>query len=327
MATEGEGAHNNNAKVDKDKVKNKDSHRFGIIGHTYAKAGVPQREESLAKMRDPGLAFVVATGVKGKSEACTDTVYSKRRDMFSQAKRPIIVLPAASDWADCKNSSGRPIPLERLNRLRELLYPEPESLGARPLELSRMSSNPTFRSYAENAYWIHRKVLYATVNISANNNQYRAEAGRNNEYEDRMVANRFWLNRLFAQARRKKLDALVLFMEGDVGVLTPPQGLLARLRNGPPKQDGYSAPRKQIIGLAEHFEGKVLLIDTAPSIDGIEPGIAWKGNLGHVSIGARDMLVHVAPGGEEFFALDQPEVQRSAVKAEGTTRTTVSAKN
>lgn len=292
------------AKAEKD--RNKDTHRFGIIGHTFSKGGIEQREQALAGMRDPDLAFVVATGIKGKKEACSDTIYSKRRQMLDQAKRPVIVVPAASDWSDCKNSAGRSISVERLNRLRELLYPEPMSLGARKLELSRMSANPTFRSYAENAYWIHRKVLYATVNISSNNNLYRAEAGRNNEYEDRLVANRFWLNRLFAQARRKKLEAVVLFMEGDLGVLTPAQGLLARLRNGPPKQDGYSAPRKQIIGLAEHFNGKVLLIDTAPSTDGTEPGIAWKGNLGHVSIGARAMQVQVGPGQEELFTLDQP---------------------
>lgn len=283
------------------------AHSFGVIGHSFGKGGgAPQLELSLGKMNDDDLVFVVAVGVKGKWEGCSDALYTKRRDMIDKARRPVVVLPAASDWADCKNSAGRPLAVERLNRLRETLYPEAESLGKAPLELSRMSSNPTFRSYAENAYWVHRKVLYATVNVPSNNNLFRPEAGRNNEYEDRMVANRFWINRLFEQARRKKLEAVVLFTEGDIGILTEKPGMLARFRARPTTQDGYAPVRRQIDTLAEKFTGKVLLVDTAPSANGTEPLIAWKENVGHVSIGARAMHVQVSPEEEPFFSLDQP---------------------
>ena len=283
------------------------THRFGLIGHSFGKGGgAPQLEQSLGKMNDHELVFVVAVGIKGKWEGCSDALYSKRRDMIDKARRPVVVLPAASDWADCKNSAGRPLAVERLNRLRETFYPGAESLGKAPLEVSRMSSNPTFRSYAENAYWVYRKVLYATVNVPSNNNLFRPEAGRNNEYEDRMVANRFWINRLFEQARRKKLEAVVLFTEGDIGILNKEPGMLARFRARPTTQDGYAPVRRQIDALAEKFTGKVLLVDTAPSANGTEPGIAWKKNVGHASIGARAMHVQVSPDEEPFFALDQP---------------------
>ena len=116
----------------------------------------------------------------------------------------MIVMPAASDWSDCKNSAGRTAAIERLNRLRELYYAEPESLGERKLDVTRLSANAKFRSYAENAHWVVGDVLYATVNVPANNNHYLPEAGRNSEYEDRLVANRFWLNRLFALARAQE---------------------------------------------------------------------------------------------------------------------------
>jgi hypothetical protein len=144
------------------------------------------------------------------------------------------------------------------------------------------------------------------VNIPSNNNHYRPEAGRNSEFEDRAVANRFWLSRLFALAKRKKLHALVLFSEGNVKVLSEEPGLLARLRRGTSTQDGFALPRRQIVTLAGQFDGKVLLIDTGAVANGSEPEIAWRGNLGHMSIGSRVVHVHVTPKAENLFRLEQP---------------------
>lgn len=283
------------------------SHRFGVIGHTFAGGG-PETllEKALANTRKSSLAFVVATGIKGAAEPCTDALYIRRRDIFEEARRPVIVVPAASDWSDCKNAAGRLVSVERLNRLREVLYEEPSALGTKPLMLARMSANAKFRSYAENAYWIVGDVLYATVNIPSNNNHYRAEAGRNSEHEDRAVANRYWLNRLFSQARRKRMSGVVLFSEGNVDILQEEPGLLARLgRSSPAGQDGYAAVRRLISALSKKFEGKVLLIDTAKVPNGTEPAIAWRQNVGHISVGSRVMHVEVTPRAEPMFRLDE----------------------
>ncbi|WP_426105470.1 hypothetical protein [Massilia sp. TSP1-1-2] len=283
------------------------AHHFGVIGHTFAGgASEAQLEKALANIRKAPLAFVVATGVKGVAEPCTDELYMHRRDMLDSAKRPVIVVPAASDWSYCKNAAGRLVSIERLNRLRELLYEEPDALGTRALMLARQSANAKFRSYAENAYWIMGDVLYATVNLPSNNNNYRSEAGRNSEYEDRTVADRFWLTRLFAQAKHKQLTGVVLFSEGNVNILKEEPGLLARLgRSNQTPQDGYAAARRQIVALAKKFEGKVLLIDTAPVSNGVEPAIAWRENVGHVSVGSRVMQVDVTPGAEHMFRIDE----------------------
>ena len=283
------------------------AHRFGVIGHTFANGGPESKmEKALANTRKSSLAFVVATGIKGAFEPCTDELYMRRRDLLEDAKRPVVVVPAASDWSYCKNAGGRLVSIERLNRLRELLYEEPSALGTKPLMLARLSNNAKFRSYAENAYWIVGEVLYATVNIPSNNNNYRSEAGRNSEYEDRTVANRFWLTRLFSQAKRKKLTGVVLFTEGNVDILKEEPGLLARLRrNTPASQDGYALARRQIVTLATKFDGKVLLIDTAKVPNGIEPAIAWRDNVGHISVGSRVMHVDVTPGAEPMFRLDE----------------------
>jgi hypothetical protein len=280
---------------------------FGVIGHSFAnRGGEAQLEQSLAKTRNPSLAFVVATGIKGAAEPCSDALYTHRRDMFEAAHPPVIVMPAASDWSECKNEAGRRIGIERLNRLRELLYSEPGAQGAQPPVLARQSANAKYRSYAENAYWTAGNVLYATLNIPSNNNHYRPEAGRNSEFEDRAVANRYWVNRLFGLAKRKKLDALVLFSEGNVKILSEEPGLLARFGRSPSAQDGFAAPRRQIVSLAAQYSGKVLLIDTGAVANGSEPVIAWRGNLGHVSIGSRAVHVHVTPKAEPVFRLEQP---------------------
>ena len=287
--------------------KNRLDHRFGVIGHSFANGGGETvLERSLGKTADPALAFVVATGLKSSKEPCSDTLYERRRDMFDDARRPVVLMPAASDWAECRNGAGRLVSIERLNRLRELLYPEQNSLGARQLELARQSANAKFRSYAENAYWVVGNVLYATINLPSNNNHYRSEAGRNSEYEDRAVANRFWLKRLFGQARRNRYAGVVLFSEGDVKILSEEPGLLARLGRGPGPQDGFASLRRQVVQLAGKYPGKVLLIDTAPVGNGNEPAFAWKGNLGHVSIGSRAVHVVVKPKSKPLFTLEQP---------------------
>lgn len=280
-----------------------DTHRFGVIGHSFGKPGEDELKKALAQTSDKSLAFVVVTGIKAAGEPCGDKLYQERRDLLDKAKRPLIVLPAGSDWTECRNSAGRTSAVERLNRMRELFHGDPNSLGVKKLALTRLSTSPRFRSYAENAHWTVDSVLYATVNLPANNNHYLAAAGRNSEYEDRLVATRFWLNRLFALARGDKVDAIVLFTEGDVKPLAEPTGLRSLLRRTPSTQDGFAATRKQLQALAQKFEGKVLLVDSAALPKKAKPAIEWRGNVGHVSVGGEAVEISVTPGEKALFTL------------------------
>jgi hypothetical protein len=287
-----------------DSKKDPDRHQFGVIGHSFHNGGGEARlKQAIADESESALAFVVVTGIKGDNEPCSDRLYARRRELFDDARRPMIVLPSASDWSECKNSAGRSVAIERLNRLRELYFSEPASLGMHKLPLTRLSASAKFRSYAENAHWEVGDVLYATINLPANNNHYRPEAGRNSEYEDRLVANRFWLNRLFAMARREKRDAIVLFSEGDVKALTQPTGLRALLGRATSSRDGFDEPRRQIAALAQKFPGKVLLVDTDAARKGAAPTIEWRGNLGHLSLGSGAVEVKVTPGAASPFTL------------------------
>ena len=279
------------------------SHQFGVIGNSFASNGGEQRlKQGLSRLSDPDLEFVVVSGIKNAKENCSDELYLERRDLLELAERPLVVVPAAGDWSACRNSAGRPAGTERLTRLRELLYPEPSTLGVHKLALTRLSASAQFRSYAEYSQWVVGKVLYATLNLPADNNRYLAEAGRNSEFEDRQVANRFWLHRLFAQAKRMKLDAIVLFSEGDMKAQPEESGLRALLTRSA-KEDGYAAARKQLLAQAANYEGKVLLVDSAPLAKDSEPAIVWRDKLGHLSVGAHALSVKVTPGAPSMFAL------------------------
>ncbi len=287
-------------------IREDGTHRFALIGHSFNDGGESRLKKAIDETDDKSTAFVVVTGIKATAEPCSDKLYQQRRELFDDAKRPMVVLPAGSDWTECRNSAGRTNAIERLNRVRELFYGEPSSLGARKLPLTRLSMSPRFRSYAENAHWSMGKVLYATVNLPANNNHYIMEAGRNSEYEDRLVANRFWLNRLFAIAKRDKLEAVVLFSEGDLKALSQPTGFRALLRRAVPDNDGFAETRRQVVALAQKFQGKVLLVDTAAPAKGAKPAIEWRGNVGHLSTGATALEVEVDPGARNLFKVEAP---------------------
>ena len=300
------------AAKDAHEAKEDAAHRFAVIGHGLTETGDKRLKHTLDEIDDAPLAFVVVTGVKGTGEPCSDKLYQQRRELVDATRRPVVVLPAGSDWTECRNSAGRTNAIERLNRMRELYYGEGSALGKPRLALTRLSTSPRFRSYAENAHWSVGKVLYATLNLPANNNHYLTEAGRNSEYEDRLVANRFWLNRLFTLARRDKLDALVLFSEGDIKALSQPTGLRALLRSAMPENDGFAETRRQVLALAQKYRGKVLLIDSGRLVKGARPAIAWQGNVGHLSTGAQAVELQVDPGAKALFTIGKADAGHRA---------------
>lgn len=284
--------------------------QFSIIGHPLQQGrDEAALKRAIAEASQSDSAFIVATGIKAANEPCSDKLYTQRHALLNDSAQPVIVSLAGSDWSACINSSGRSNAIERLNRLRELFYVDGESLGARRIAVTRLSSNAKFRSYAENAHWEHGKVLFATINLPANNNHFRPEAGRNSEFEDRLVANRAWLHRLFTLAERQKMQGIVLFSDGDPGV-TMEEGfsLLPSFRT---KQDGFAEVRKQIRTLAEKYKGKVLLIDAqrgaagaaGAATAGDAAAIQWRGNVGHLNMAADWAEVRVAPGTATLFII------------------------
>lgn len=245
--------------------------------------------------------FVVVNGIgtaTSEGKACSDEAIAQRRAELDASSHNVIISLAASDWLTCPTHN--PLP-----QLREAWFEGDWALGGHKLALTRLSANRKFKRYPENARWEIGGMLFATINLPVGNNHYRLEAGRNGEFEDRQVANRLWLQRLFALVRQKKLRGMVLFSDGN------PWQTRSR-----PRHDGFAEVRSQITQLSGQMASgsKLLLIDHQP-----EPGvkvarsITWRGNVGHVSLppGWHEFAVHAggssAAGSGQLFMLKTSE--------------------
>lgn len=258
---------------------------FAVISHPIKATGDESPlQEAIAQTDEKNLAFVVVTGMKAPNEPCSDKVYLQRRSILESAKNGLIVSLAASDWAVCKNENGRSAAIAKLNRVRELFFSDEFSIGATKIPVIRQSMTVKHRSFAENARWEMDDTLFATVNIPANNNHYVSDAGRNSEFEDRVVANNDWLYRLFTFATRKKMKAIVLFSDGNP---------LEAFRLRAAKRDGYLEVRKQISALAAKFPGKVLIVHADDARTALSPTIRWQGDVGEISVDSGQLEINI----------------------------------
>jgi hypothetical protein len=260
-------------------------------------AGESSLRDVIAGANQGHPAFIVVNGIKAAAETCSDKLYARRKSLLNDADSALIVSLTAADWSDCKNARGKSAALERLERLRELLFASAGSFGAQKIPLVRQSFSAKFRSYAENAHWKVGKILFATIHLPANNNRYLSAAGLDSEFQDRLIANRDWLQRIFILSKRHKLDGIVLFCDGD------PLAVPSRAELGS-RRDGFAEARRQIISLAGKFRGKVLLISGhAPAGKAAGDTIRWQGNLGSLHIGPGWAEVTVAPSSPLLFAV------------------------
>lgn len=228
-----------------------------------AEPGTASLLDALASQR---LDLVIhAGGIKGDTESCSDAVLGARERLLADSALPLLYVPGEAEWAECRRgASGRYDAVERLNRLRELFFPEDATLGRRTLPLVRQSDQALFRSYRENARLAVGNVLVVGLNLPGDNNHYRVEGGRNSEFEDRREANRQWLARAFSVARQRGMAGIVVVAHGD------PQFGNGWEQRGRPSlfdgflrrraRDGYLEFKRQLRELSARFDGQVLLV-------------------------------------------------------------------
>jgi hypothetical protein len=279
---------------------------FGVIAHAFNKN--PDESilrSAIADADAENLAFVVANGIKSKTEPCTDQIYNRRKDLLEQSGHGLVLSLSASDWADCRRNGGRSASIERLNRVRDLFFADEFSFGSTKIPVIRQSLMPKFRSYGENARWRMNDVMFATINLPANNNHYLQAAGRNSEFEDRLVANRAWLDQLFNAATRKNLKAIVIFSDGNPFAKSKDRSSLFSLYG---KRDGFAEIRRKIKSLGSKFSGKVLVIHAQHALDSSTPqSIAWKNNIGDLAVGTGWTKLTVDPSLLAFITVtDRP---------------------
>lgn len=271
---------------------------FGVINHASAGAkGEDSLRQALTETDADNLAFVVVNGIKSPSEGCEDSLYNARHELLSQAQNGIFMSLAGSDWITCRDRENRSDAIERLARMRDIFYAGEFSLGATRLPLLRQSLTPKFRSYAENTRWEIGNVLFATVNLPAANNHFLLDGGRNNEFEDRLIANRNWLQHLFAFAALKKSAAIVFFSDGNP-FGPPPKHSFFRTQ-----RDGFAETRKLFSELAGKFHGRVLVVHSQGGKNKTPAHILWSGNLGNVGVGERWLKIVMDEQLPQLFAV------------------------
>jgi hypothetical protein len=274
---------------------------FGVLASAGAWASEDARLRAAIEHGDSiNLAFLVAQGMKTAEQACTNTVYQRRMDFFGASKHGLVLSLSANDWSTCETANGPATALGRLTHLREHFFSDEFSLGGTRLPLVRQSTEAKFHNFVENARWEIGEVMFATINLPQKNNHFIPGAGRNGEFDDRLVANREWLRRIFTHASLKKRQAVVLFSDANPLVRTPGA-----------RRDGYAEIRQHILSLAGRFKGKVVIVHAQePALAGI-PAITWRGNVGHIGITHGWMEITVDPSRSALFAARLPVVREN----------------
>ncbi len=202
---------------------------FAVIGDTqYSPHEEAVFPDMLAAIGREHVEFVVHLGdVKAGSNApCTDALYATRLGEFNRSVHPFILLTGDNDWVDCRRPTNGPYaPLERLQKMREVFFAKPESLGQKKIQLTRQSevfaSDPVLSRYAENLMWTHNGIVFVSINIQGSNDSKGFTAIDDAEWLERSRANLAWLQHALARAKQPDITALVTLMQANPGFEEP----------------------------------------------------------------------------------------------------------
>ena len=243
--------------------------RFAVIGDVpYGAAEVPKMDALIAQLNaDPGLAFVIHVGdIKGGSEPCSDDFLRQRLQQIQTLRAPVVFTPGDNDWTDChRTSAGQHLPTERLAFLRRLFFADPtRSIGRPGLALAPQSAVPGFEPFVENAIWLHRRVLFATVHVVGSSNglepwrgmdpsdsEARPRADRMDEFRSREAAALAWIDTAFDRASAADAAAVVIAWQANP---------LFERAAGDSERAGFEAVLARLKARALAFQRPVLLL-------------------------------------------------------------------
>ena len=198
------------------------------------------------------LAFVVHIGdFKSSNSPCTDELFARRLRQFQSVRHPFVYVPGDNEWTDCHRSGADP--LERLAKLREMFYPDEDSLGEPKLKLVRQSADARYAEYRENVRWSVGPVLFIGLNLPGSNNNSGRTAQMDAEYARRGAANAAWLAQGFDLAKSSGHSAVFIAAQADPRF----ERALRRPANA---ADGYARFRQELLAHTLDFGKPVFLI-------------------------------------------------------------------
>jgi hypothetical protein len=270
----------------------------GAISSPADEAAAQRMFDAISRERD--LAFVVYAGnLKGPQEACRDALYLRRDAILTAARAPTVFAPGHDDWITCGTVAGGSYdPIERLDFLRQTLLADSASPAPNALQIARESEVPRFHPYRENARWTLGDTVYVTLNVPAPNNHYLIAGGRNGEFEDRVIANGFWIEHSAEYAKRRGVRALVIFFEANPQFDRYERAeRFAWLRFTQSRgRDGFHELKRSLAKAATIFRGPIVVVhasgDALPSGFAIDRPLHLDngelvGNVTRIAIGPR----------------------------------------
>lgn len=174
---------------------------------------------------DPRLKWVLHAGdIKNGSTRCSDEIFHDRLLRLGRIEKPLIYTPGDNEWTDChRANNGAYLPLERLERLRELFFPVPGiTLGATPMQVDSQAAYAGFEEFPENVRWTHNGVVFATLHIVGSQNALAPFAARgaadDAEVARRNAANLAWLEAAFDQAGNEDAPGVLIMIQANPGL-------------------------------------------------------------------------------------------------------------
>ena len=137
---------------------------------------------------------------------CSADKMRERLSTLTSQPHPVVYTPGDNEWADCwGNPEGNYAPLERLDTLRAIFFPEPgRTLGQTSFHVDHQGTQPEWFEFVENTRWSRAGVLFATVHLVGSWNARSEFPGRSPADDDastrRTAAAAAWLRETFQEA-------------------------------------------------------------------------------------------------------------------------------
>ncbi len=231
------------------KLAHAESWRVALIGDTpysdYERRELPVMLGEIAATH-PDL-IIHAGDFKHSRMPCSDALFADRRALFDAQPAPFVFVPGDNEWTDCDRlPAGGYRPEERLQKLRELFFAEPRSLGRKTLPVERQSA-----AAPEHLRWRLGPVLFVTLNVPGGNNNYGRAEHPGAEFAARNPQVIAWLKAGFAAARRDQLPGIVVVMQANPAFEHFAAGL---------PHSGYRELLETLRDEAQDFPGQVVLV-------------------------------------------------------------------
>lgn len=179
----------------------------------------PRYERLISDINKAKPSFNIFIGdTKSGSTPCSDEYNQKVKSYFNQFNAPVIYSIGDNEWTDCHRPlAGSYDPIERLDSLRKIFFNSSRSLGKQRLHLTRQSdTNPEYKKFVENSYWVKNHFLFVNLHIPGSNNNFERDELSKAEYYERNQANLNWIQSAFELAINKGYLGIIFSFQADI---------------------------------------------------------------------------------------------------------------